>query len=69
MRTIGKTVDRILLALVGWRLAQCETPHDEADKFGDVIVDLLNAELERRGRCLDEDDLRRHREKYKKFEQ
>jgi hypothetical protein len=66
MRTIGKTVDRILLALVAWRLGQCEEPHDAADLFADEVTDALRAELERRGRCLDEDDLRRHRERHKK---
>jgi hypothetical protein len=68
MRTIGKTVDRILLDLVAWRLGQCEEPHDVADQFGDGLVSALQAEFERRGRCVDEDELRRHRERHKKFE-
>ena len=67
MRTIGKTVDRILLALVARRLAQCEQRGDSADKFGDAITAALHAELERRNRCLDEAELQAHREKHQKF--
>jgi hypothetical protein len=67
MRTTGKTVDRILLALVGWRLGQGEDRGDAADRFADRLVALLGAEMERRNRCLDEDDLSRHRERHKKL--
>jgi hypothetical protein len=66
MKIIGSLLDRILLALVARRLSQCEDRGDSADRFADAITEALQAELARRNRCLDEDDLRRHRERHKK---
>ena len=64
--TIGRIFDCIALAYIRLRLGQCEQRGDSADRFADAITEALHAELERRGRCLDEDDLRRHRERHKK---
>jgi hypothetical protein len=68
MKIIGSLLDRILLALVARRLRQCESRGDSADLFADDITAALQVEMARRGRLLDEDELRRHRERHKKFE-
>ena len=62
-----RTVDRISLALVAWRLRQCERRGDGADLFADAITEALHAELDRRNRCLDEHELQTHRERVKEF--
>jgi hypothetical protein len=41
---MGKLSDRILLAVVRWRLAYFRRPGDRADKFGDALVSMLAAE-------------------------
>jgi hypothetical protein len=45
---VGALSDRILLAVVRHRLAQCRRHGDQADKFGDQLIALLAAEIQRR---------------------
>jgi hypothetical protein len=52
MKTVGKMLDSVLLALVSRRLARFTRRSDFADRFADGLMAALSAEMERRNRLL-----------------
>jgi hypothetical protein len=48
-----KLFDRMLFAVLGWRLAMFRRPQDDADRFADGIRRLIQSEVARRNRYCD----------------